>query len=95
MCGVFSGLFGLFENLRHPNFNWINETQAVKSGASVLITMFGGWGVVAVPLIVALIWGDKLSVETIGFVFLGVMVLLCALLYLWLRKKGPRVFEEL
>ena len=95
VCGVFSGLFGLFENLRHPNFNWINETQVVKSGASVLITMFGGWGVVAVPLIVALIWGDKLSVETIGFVFLGVMVLLCALLYLWLRKKGPRVFEEL
>lgn len=94
-CGVFSGLFGLFENLRHPNFNWINETQAVKSGASVLITMFGGWGVVVLPLIVALIWGDRISVETIGFIFLGVMVLACVLLYAWLRKKGPRVFEEL
>ncbi len=95
VCGVFSGLFGLFENLRRPNFNWINETQAVKSGASVLITMFGGWGLIVLPVIAAIIWGDRVSLETIGFIFLGVMTLACGLLYLWLRKKGPAIFEEL
>lgn len=93
--GVFSGLLGLFENLRHPNFNWINETQAVKSGASVLLTMFIGMGAAALPAIVYLLLGDQLTLEAVGFGTLGLLLVAIALLYLWLRKKGPAVFESL
>ncbi len=93
--GVFSGLLGLYENLRHPNFNWINETQAVKSGASVVLTMFIGMGAAALPAIVYVLFGDRLTVETVGFGTLGVLVLLCVLLFAWLRKKGTAIFREL
>ena len=93
--GVFSGLLGLFENLRHPNFNWINETQAVKSGASVLITMFAGMGLVLLPILACLIFSDWLTPVLVGWIMLGLLAALCVLLYLWLRRKGPAVFEGL
>ena len=92
---LFSALLGLFENLRHPNFNWVNETQAVKSGASVMITMFVGMGMAALPVLVYALLGDYLSMEAVGFGMLGLLLVLCALLYLWLRKKGTRIFDAL
>ena len=93
--GVFSGFLGLFENLRHPNFNWINETQAVKSGASVLITMFAGMGLVLLPVLACLIFSDWLTPELAGWIMLALLTVLSVLLYLWIRKKGVRVFEAL
>ena len=93
--GVFSGFLGLFENLRHPNFNWINETQAVKSGASVLITMFAGMGLVLLPVLACLLFSDRVTPVLAGWVMLGLLVVLSVLLYLWIRKKGVRRFEEL
>jgi ABC-2 type transport system permease protein len=41
---VLSGNIGLIANLRHPNLSWINETQAVKQGMSVLLSMLVNWG---------------------------------------------------
>ena len=95
LFGVFSGLLGLFENLRHPNFNWINETQAVKSGASVLNTMFLGMGIVLLPILVCLFLGQWVTPELAGWVMVGVLAVLSVLLYLWLRRKGPAIFEAL
>lgn len=95
LFGVFSGLLGLFENLRHPNFNWINETQAVKSGASVMLTMFIGMGFVLIPVLACLLLSDWITPELMGWLMMGVLGILCVLLYAWLRKKGPRIFLEL
>jgi ABC-2 type transport system permease protein len=95
LFGVFSGLLGLFENLRHPNFNWINETQAVKSGASVVLTMFIGMGLVLLPILVCLFFSDWVTPELAGWGMVVLLAVLSVLLYLWLRKKGPRVFREL
>ena len=93
--GVFSGFLGLFENLRHPNFNWINETQAVKSGASVLITMFAGMGLVLLPVLACLIFSDWLTPELAGWIMLALLTVLSVLLYYWIRKKGVKIFEAL
>ena len=92
---VFSGLLGLFENLRHPNFNWINETQAVKSGASVVLTMLIGMGLVLLPVLACLLFGSWLRVEQVGWTVLALLAALSLLLWLWLRKKGPAIFEAL
>ena len=94
-CTLFSGLLGLFENLRHPNFDWINETQAVKSGASVLLTMFIGWGTLILPLLVFVIWGDVIPSSAVILGFLGLMVLLCLLLWRWLSTRGVEKFRAL
>ena len=86
--GVFSGFLGLFENLRHPNFNWINETQAVKSGVA-------GMGLVLLPVLACLLFSDRVTPVLAGWVMLGLLAALSVLLYLWIRKKGVRLFEEL
>ena len=88
-------LLGLAENLRHPNFDWINETQAVKSGASIMLTMFIGWGVMAVPVLGAVFLTSFVSMETIGLVFAALLALVCLLLYRWLLSGGVRRFETL
>jgi ABC-2 type transport system permease protein len=95
LFGVFSGLLGLFENLRHPNFNWVNETQAVKSGASVMLTMFIGMGLVLLPILLCVFLGEWVTPELAGWGMTALLGVLSALLYLWLRKKGPRIFMEL
>ena len=95
LFGVFSGLLGLFENLRHPNFNWINETQAVKSGASVLLTMFIGMGLVLLPVLACVLLSQWVTPELAGWGMVVLLSVLSVLLYLWLRKKGPRVFMDL
>ena len=92
---VFSGLLGLFENLRHPNFNWINETQAVKSGASVMLTMFIGMGLVLLPILVCLLFSEYVTPVLVGWVMLGLLIVMSVLLYLWIRRKGVKVFEAL
>ena len=67
----------------------------MKSGASVMITMFVGMGMAALPVLVYALLGDYLSMEAVGFGMLGLLLVLCALLYLWLRKKGTRIFDAL
>lgn len=39
---------GLIANIRHPNLNWVTESQAVKSGAAVMISMLLDYGLIAV-----------------------------------------------
>ena len=94
-CVLFTGLFGLFENLRHPNFDWVNETQAVKTGMSIMATIFGTMGLVMLPLPVVLIWGDTIPLRALAPGFLAVVLLLCLLLWRWLRTRGEKRFADL
>lgn len=95
LFSLFTGLLGLAENLRHPNLDWINETQAVKSGASVILTMLISWGVMVVPVLGAVFLSDRVSMETIGLVFAALLAAACLLLYRWLMSSGVRRFESL
>ncbi len=94
-CSLFSGLLGLFENLRHPNLDWINETQAVKTGMSVMFTMFIGWGVLLPPMVLFFIFGDLVPPAVFALATLALFALLSALLWRWLRTRGEKVFYEL
>ena len=42
---AFVSALGLWSNLKKPLLDWTNESVAVKQGAPVAITMFGGWAV--------------------------------------------------
>lgn len=91
---VFTGLLGLFENLRHPNFDWTNETQAVKSGVSVLFTMLIAWGLLLVPVLFYVFFGDVASAELVALGFLAVTVLMSLLLYRWIMNRGCRIYAS-
>lgn len=43
-----SGCFGLFMNIKKPNFNWTSEITPIKQSMCVAITLFGGWGYAAI-----------------------------------------------
>ena len=92
---VLIGLVGLTLNLRFPNFDWINETQAVKSGASVLLTMLIGMGAAAAPVILYILAEKYLSAELIGGVTAVLVALACLLLYRSLMRRGAERLTEL
>lgn len=92
---VFVGLLGLNENLRHPNFDWMTETQAVKSGISVLFTMLISWGLILIPVLAYAFFGEVISGAILCLVFLAVLTALCLLLYRWLMRRGAEIYRGL
>ena len=92
---VFIGLLGLAENLRHPNLDWTNEAQAVKTGFGLLFTMLISWGTVALPAVLVLLIGDMACFEPVALGFLGLLVLASLLLRTWLKGRGAELFRSL
>lgn len=87
---------GLIANIRHPNLNWVTESQAVKSGAAVMISMLLDYGLIA-----ALGLGGymllKNGVDTaLVMTLLSVLLLaLSLLLRSCLRGRDAKRFENL
>ncbi|MBE7068679.1 MAG: hypothetical protein E7381_05200 [Clostridiales bacterium] len=87
--------FGLFVNLKFPNLHWTNEITAVKQSVSTLLATFFGWGASALFVGGWFLFGQGLGIRiylllcSLVFASFGVM------LYLWERKKGKTVFENL
>ena len=87
---------GLIANIRHPNLNWTTESQAVKSGAAVLISMLLDYGLIA-----ALCFGGYLLLKNgvaaeLAMALASVLLLALSLLLRGcLRGKDAKRFEEL
>ncbi len=86
---------GLVLNLKSHSFNWTTEVVPIKQGASVVISLFGGWTLV-------------LALGGLGYLLVGVVpplaaaLALCVLLLVvdvaltqWLKTAGARCFEAL
>ena len=87
---------GLVEDLRHCNLDWINETQAAKQGAGVLLSMLLNFGfVVAVGALYFFLLAELMPTAA----FLGLMLALLAILYAltarWIKARGAKRFESL
>lgn len=91
---LFMGMFGLLENLRHPALDWTNETQAVKSGVGVMITMFGSWGLIAVPVLI-LVFVDFVSVTAAAIGFTVLIAGGCIILYRLIMSWGVKRYMSL
>lgn len=92
---LFGGMLGLAENLRHPNLDWINETQAVKSGTAILLTMLLVWGAIVPPVLAAVFLPASVPMEAIGLGYAVLLALGSLLLYRWLMRGGAAQFEKL
>lgn len=95
LFAVFMALLGLVLNLKAPNLTWTNEIVPIKQSMSVMLTMFGGMGLVlgfgvgyyllmdVVDALIYLIGVDVLLASaTIGFIR-------------WLKYKGSKIFASL
>lgn len=90
-----SSAVGILANLKYPVFNWTSETQPVKQGAAVAITLFGGW--VAALALAALSWFTRRALPMGGSLLVVLLLLAaaCAAADLFLRKKGAALFAGL
>lgn len=91
---IFMSIFGLFINLSYPKLDWTQEVKVVKQSISVMITIFGGMG------IIALIGGIFYKLEPTNInIFLGVVtiVLVIVTVIMWniLKTKGVELFKKL
>lgn len=95
LFSVFTALFGLILNLKFPNFTWSNETAAVKQSVSVTVAIFGGFGVLIVFGGLYYLLHGFVSVGAFMALSAALIAVLCVFLWLWIVKRGTRVFELL
>ena len=87
---------GLMEDLRHCNLDWINETQAAKQGAGVVLTMLIVWGfVLAIGAAYFLLLANVMDTPVFLALVLALLAILYALTARWLMTRGARRFEAL
>lgn len=92
---VFIALLGLEANLRHPNFNWTSETQAVKSGVSVLITMLVAMLAVGAPAAAFVLLRGAISGMGMCLLVAVLLIIAIVLLYVWLVRRGVELFRKM
>ena len=93
--GIFSGMAGLSLGLKLPNLTWTNETAPIKQSASVTIALFGGWGYAIIVGGLYFLLYPFLSAAVYLVLVLVLTIILSALLYAWLRKRGTKIFASL
>ena len=90
---VFSGLAGLWLNLLHPKFDWKSETEVVKQGLPMFVTVFGSMLLAGVPLVLTLIGAaDATLIAAVATVLSAAG---SVLLWKQLSDKGARRFAAL
>lgn len=93
---LFSALFDLFWGLMTTNLTWTNETAPIKQNAGVVFAMLSGFAyTILLCAGFMLLDGWKLGFTGYMTLFGGVTLVLCALLWLWLRNKGCSRFASL
>ena len=93
LFGVFTGILGLVENLRHPSLDWSNEAQAVKTGVGLLFTMLISWAALIPPIVLYAACDVDFNICAWGFA--AVIAAADILLYRWLMSRGAEIYAAL
>ena len=95
ICIMCLSFFAAYRRIRHTEFDWINETTCVKQSGSVMLTMFGGMGILVVPVLLYIFVLRFLPLMAYAYLCLLLCVIGCVLAYLYLIRKGVALFENL
>ncbi len=93
LFGVFTGVLGLIENLRHPSLDWSNEAQAVKTGVGLLFTMLISWAALIPPILLCAL--AKMDYRLCAWGFVLAIAVADVLLYRWLMRRGAEIYAAL
>lgn len=86
LYAFFTAVFGMFLNVKFPNYDWTSTTNAVKNGTSVMISTFSGMAVGILPLIVCTMFPEFITVIIAGISAL--LILITVLLYHKLKRTS-------
>lgn len=87
--------FGLYLNLKMPNFTWMNVASLIKQSAPVVISIFGGWGFCLVIGLGGFFLMKVASIRIILAMYLFLFAALWFILHRWLKTKGVTSFETM
>lgn len=83
--GIFTSVFGMYVNIKMPNYEWTNEISVIKQSMSSMAGIFGGMVNGGIPIIVLVVFKDLDPVLT-GAAFTAVEAVLAFLMYQHLKK---------
>lgn len=92
---LLTALLGLYWGLRRARFDWLSETQVVKQGAAVGLSLLLGWlaALLSSGVMLGLSW---LLSPAVGILCAAVLLVgSCVPLYRWLRRRGGDVYASL
>ena len=92
---VLMAAFGLFLNLKRPNFHWTNEIAPIKQSLSVTVALFGGWALAALLMLGGWLLRNALSPLTAAWIYTVILAAAAAFLLRWLRTRGAGIFAAL
>lgn len=93
ILNLLTALSGVWLNLLMPKYNWSSENVPVKQSAPVAIEICGTmFGVMLLAFVYFAFLRDVLSPYVMLAVCGGLAAVLCAVLWLWLRKNAARKF---
>ena len=87
--------FGLFLNLKNPNFSWTNVASVTKQSMPVVINMFGGWAFCIVVGFGCSFLAKIAPVWAVLCAYILLFLILWLVLHIWLKKKGTEIFASL
>ena len=91
----FSAALGLALNLKHPNLTWSNENIPIKQSLPVFLCLFGGWIYGAAAVIVYFLFPGPVNAVLYLLPVTAVTITAAAALWIWLYKRGTRIYEAL
>lgn len=96
LASVFSALLGVAVNLRFPKLLWRTETEPVKQGVSVILTMgLGFLSIAGLAALYILVLRKVMGAGLYLLVSAAAFALMSLLIYLHLRRRAPDTWLDL
>ena len=95
LTALFFALLDLTLDLKHANLGWTNELAPIKQSMPVAVAVFGSFGYSIVLAGLYLLLTPPFGAAAYLWIFASVTAAAALLLYLWLRRKGGKLFMEL
>ena len=87
--------FGVFLNLKAPNLTWKNETVPIKQSMSMVVSIFGSWGITAVLCVSLFPPGGDFQPAGYALLVAALLLVLSLLLLRWIKTRGAEIFASL
>lgn len=94
-CNILCVLFGLMLGIKFANLNWVNMAVPIKqSGAVTIYTLT----MMFAPILLgagAIFLSISIGLLPVLLIVLAIFIILSVILFVWLKKRGMKAFEEL
>lgn len=94
-ASFFTVLEGLVLNLVWPKLDAVNDTVIVKNSMSVMVQVFGSFGLLAAGAGIFVLLNGPIGADGALLVITGLLIILCVLFLVLLRGWGKRAFSRL